>query len=287
MQLNLRRYRLRLGHDRIHALGSDRWSLAVFALVLATLALLALAIGWGLADFFRTQGSSLAGVSRALARRASLAATVKALLFLAGIWLAVRYATDRTIAVLAFDRAVRAKLLRTIARILSTLPTIILGNALLVLVNGCHLKPRGAFATHLFLIGAVTLVSLPTALQVAGELLKDLDKRQLTQALALGLSRIKIGNAIVVPRLRGALNAAVTMALARTIIEAYIVLNHTLRVRSLAETINDAKGIMDTFVGLYSAMTIRDNVIVIVVLWIMALVVNLILVNLPVAASTS
>lgn len=188
----------------------------------------------------------------------------------------VRFITKETLVVLLFTRARGTTSLKFIVRLLSALPTLLLGNAVLILADVLQLRPSGPVSTFFFVALTIIAVALPTALNIGQEVLKEYDKRLTQQAGALGLSGIVTGRCIVMPSIRRSFNVAIIIAIGRTIIEAYLVLGNVLRsAQSEALIFNGSEDILAVFYQLYSSMTIQSNVGLILLLFVAATIANI------------
>ncbi len=219
--------------------------------------------------------NSLLTAAAQVFQRVSIQTLALGVLGMLSLWASLRFAARQTLVVLIFTRNWGTKPLDYMIRLLGSLPTLILGNAILVLTGAMGLHPQNPIIGVLFILLTLTLIGLPTVLQIGQEVLKDYDKRQLQQAVALGISRIVIGKKVALPSVHRSFNAAVTIAISRIIIEGYIVLDRTLFASPTNLTIiRDADGLLDIFYGIYSTMTIQSNAVLILLLFVTAMLVN-------------
>ena len=156
-------------------------------------------------------------------------------------------------------------------RVLAAVPTLIVGNAFLTATQHLHLVPSTGWSVALFVIPMLTAIALPTALQIALEVVADYDSRQLQQATALGLHPFAIGNRLLMRGIRRSFLLANTLALSRVVIEAYIVIRQGVPGRGPLNSPATAEDLAEAFTGLYSTMTVQDNIWLIVVLGLLGL----------------
>jgi ABC-type phosphate transport system permease subunit len=156
-----------------------------------------------------------------------------------------------------------------------SLPTLLLGNALLVSLNAVNFYPTSSWGIAILVWLTLLIIGLPTVLHIGQSILKDYDKKQLQQARSLGINNILIGNKIIYKSIRKSFNAAVLFAISRILIEGYIVLDKLMDTQAPhIIMIRDVKEFSSVFYKVYAAMTIQQNVFLIFVLFIMAIAVN-------------
>jgi ABC-type phosphate transport system permease subunit len=185
------------------------------------------------------------------------------------------YLARNALIFLFFSQSLWLRPIDYLIKLLGSLPTLILGNAVIVVSNRLDFHPTVPMASMAFIVLALAITGLPTILQIGREVLKDYDPKQLQQALALGIGKPTIGKDIIIPGIRRSFNAGITIAISRIIIEGYIVINRMVFMEPGGDRIiRDPQDFLDIFYGLYSTVTIETNATLIVLLFIIALSVN-------------
>jgi ABC-type phosphate transport system permease subunit len=213
------------------------------------------------------------------ARRAFQHLTLRILLSgaggIVGLWFLLSFLARHTLVVLGSLRIWHARFLEYLIRLGSSVPTLILGNELIKLTDKLGLHPKTTLSSTVFVTAALTLIGLPTVLNIGQTVLKDQDNKPLNQALSLGVSRVLIGKKILLPSVRRSFNMAVTLSLGRIVIEAYIVIQSSVFERHAVYPIKDAQDVMSVFNAVYSSMTVESNTALLIVLFVFALLGNL------------
>jgi ABC-type sulfate transport system permease component len=240
----------------------------VFAVALSCLVILLIIIMAGMADVIRhLSPQQLESARSRLSILTSPNHLMLGILISGLLWIVLYQLTSQIVVYAFFARKPMKLLLAVIVRLLAALPTLVLGNAVFLVGNRLGWLPRSQLATLCFILAALTIISLPTALQVLLEVVGDYDRRQLVQAMALGLNKLVIGKFILLKAIRKTRRLAVLLAMGRTLIEGYLVLDRGLSVTLRSSvSISSSSDLMDVFQGLYSAITIKDNIVMIVIL---------------------
>jgi ABC-type phosphate transport system permease subunit len=256
-------------------------SSAVFYVVGILLAALLGVVLVGIVEFYRsTPSPSILAGGTSLLRSFSISYAIIIVVCTVSLWVILKFVASSTLVVLVFTRNWATRALDYVIRLLASIPTLILGNGILFLASAIGFQPHSTIAIALFILSALTLIGLPTVLQVGKEAFSDYDRRQLQQAAALGINRIVIGNKIALPTLRRTFNAAVTIAMTRIVIEGYVVVHRTLVAPPAPLAFpGEPSDLLHIFYGVYSTITIQSNVGLILVLFAIAILVNISLFN--------
>lgn len=249
----------------------------VFYFVGTILLVLFFVVSSGIVIFYRSQPSrtllaSWSPVFRAVSHKGVLAVILGTF----SIWWLLRFLAKHALVVIIFYDDLRAKAVSYVIRMLAAIPTLILGNAILTLSGILGLHPRGLLSTSLFIVIALTLIGLPTVLNISQVVLRDHDRRQFFAARTMGINRTMVGHHVALRGIRRSFNMAVTIAVGRVIIEAYIVLDNTLfRNTDVSSVISDPQTFVKVFYAVYSSMTIQSNAVIILLLFFLAMLSNL------------
>lgn len=194
---------------------------------------------------------------------------------LISFWYLLYKITTNTLAISFITSSKTGKVFSYIVKLLSTLPTLILGNAIIFLFKLLGFEADTFFKSYLFIIISLSIIGLPTTLHLGQELITDFNKNIYLQARSLGLNSIYIGKAIVIPSFQKTLRATVTLAVSRVIIEGYIIIDSVLKnIDKDMAMINDSEDLLDVFYTIYGTMTINSNAWVILIFFFIALFVN-------------
>jgi ABC-type phosphate transport system permease subunit len=162
-------------------------------------------------------------------------------------------------------------------RLVGALPTAVLGSSIVVTLSKLGLYPKSNLAQYFLALFIILFISLPTVMQVGVGLLKDYDGSAIAGYIALGAKVDKTARVFVIPSMRSTINTAVMVSSSRVVIEAYLV----TRFASGISAIKDDAGFLDLFRTIYSSVTVKDNVLLIFVLFLVALFVSVSFVSVP------
>lgn len=183
---------------------------------------------------------------------------------------------SESLIVLSLSDNLTKKIVGLLIKLLGALPTLILGNAVLVLSKKMGLLPTNIVGEFIYIISSLTLIGLPTTLQLGQEIIKDIDKKPVYQALSLGIGRNVIGKKIIMPGIKKTFNSAVVLSLSRILIEGYIVIAHGINNQQIGNgMLRNPEDLLDIFTSIYSKMTIDSNIYLILILFIIALFGNI------------
>ena len=155
-------------------------------------------------------------------------------------------------------------------RFLSSLPTAVLGSAIVVTLDRVGAYPTNRFGQFVLILGTILFITLPTVMQVGLSSMKDFDRAQIEGYIALGAQADETARVFVVPAMRRTLNTAILLSASKVVIETYLV----GRFAKGSAIVEAGGGIPDLFKSIYSAVTIEDNVILIVVLFFLSAFLN-------------
>ena len=167
-----------------------------------------------------------------------------------------------------------------IIRFLGALPTLLLGNTLIVLADLIRVNPQESIIVAnpifilFFIFLVLVLIAIPTALQIGQELLADYETQNnhlIEGIVSVAATKMEVVIYFILPRLiyGRTLFAGIVMAIGRVAIEGYIVLNNQSIV------ISDTQTLRDIFYNLYSTTTIENNIVIIILLLFFAVIANL------------
>lgn len=249
----------------------------LFCFVSALLIALLLLVFRGVVTFYVSKPSA---ALREAGARVLEAASFKIILntFLCALclWLLLRLLAKHTLVVLNSLRGWSATLISYAIRLVAALPTLILGYAILQLSDAAGIRPHSYLEVSLFIVSALTIIGLPTVLNIAQAVLKDQDRRQFYAARSLGVDKVMVSRQVTLRSIRRSFNMAVTVALGRVIIEGYIVLDNTLfKVNTVSATVKDSQDFLSVFYAVYSSMTIESNAVLITIFFLLAMLSNL------------
>ena len=173
------------------------------------------------------------------------------------IWLVARWCVFRVLPILVHGQGSVSFLLKYSIRLASALPTVIIGNAIVISMHLAGVEPANATAVIALLIVALVLMVLPTVLQVSGEVAKSYHGEELPHALALGLPAPFAARHVVLPRIVTTLHTAIALAITRVIVEIAVVVNTVPLARIRADALpQDPKDLFEIFQTLYSSVTV-------------------------------
>lgn len=161
----------------------------------------------------------------------------------------------------------RKNLLRLV-KLLSSLPTLILGNAVLILAGVLNFSPTRPFYMWIFLLAAFSVMALPMSIQLGISILSNYDRTQLESAMIDGASKIQAARKVIFPPLRTNFNSTLTFAVSRIFLEAYIFISKGKG--TLFQDIKDSENMLEMFKEIYSSAAIKDNISIIIILFIFA-----------------
>lgn len=167
-----------------------------------------------------------------------------------------------------------SRLTRRISRVLCTLPTLILGNAFLFLVPSAVWGSRNESVAVIWISITLIVVSLPTTLTYGFELFSDPALYGVQHARALGVDNTTTVKHLVLARLNTPLRVGVFLAISRTLIEAFVVVDSLSRSTDFRFSVTGSEQVLAILNAAYSTMTVRSNVVLILVLFIISLIAN-------------
>lgn len=114
----------------------------------------------------------------------------------------------------------------------------------------------------------LTIIALPTALQIGLETLKDFEQQYpdcKQQAIALGATDMEVSRFIIIPAIYNTIKMGSTIAIARVFIEGFLALNNS-------NIFSEPQSIRDILYVLYSQTMIENNIILIIALLVFSIV---------------
>lgn len=195
------------------------------------------------------------------------------------VWCSLSFFSKRVITVYLFislctnyDKFL--KFFEFITRFLSLLPTLILGNVIIISLAKIELPSTNIVVNIVIIVTSLVFIGLPSIIQLMIKVLKDFNIQQLVQdRVLLGVDYERgIKDAIPISSFK----ASIIVSLGRIFIEGYLALYNTDFIHLPNNAIfNSPTDVSKIFYILYSTATIHSNIYLILILFIMACVANL------------
>jgi ABC-type phosphate transport system permease subunit len=171
------------------------------------------------------------------------------------------------------------KLLKGSVRLIAGLPTLITGNAVVLLAQRIGFTPQGWVQTLLYTLGCLVIIALPMVLHVGSQMLNAVPERaELTELMEAaevdGAQPEEATRMLLMPSRKRELGVVTTIAISRVFVEAYIVLDRSILQGGQPEIFSDPQTFLETLHSLYSTMTIEANIPLIIILFILAMAAN-------------
>ena len=164
----------------------------------------------------------------------------------------------------------RRKTFLILLRLLSSLPTLIIGNAVLSIALFLNIHPAHPLSMWLFLLLAFSMMALPVTIPLGFAILSNYDRRQLEEGQLSGLTKLQTARNLIFPSYRAHFNSALTFALSRIFFEAYIVMRKGELFKD-GFKVNNAQDMLEIFERVYSSTTIGNNIPAIIILFALSL----------------
>lgn len=169
------------------------------------------------------------------------------------------------------------RLVTYLVKLLSVIPTVLMGNAFLLLAAKINFLPKDEFQSVVFVVVGLVLVGLPTILKLTNDLLygiREIIQPQVTGAMGLGATILQTHRHITFDIVKRSFTTIVVFGLSRVFVEGYlVVLNSAIPVPRLFGV--GPKDLFSIFSKIYSTVTIESNIVLVILLFFIAITLNI------------